>query len=243
MTQRGVFRALLGLVGLCAALHGVSACGAPPTSSKPRPVVSLPPPAPEPSLPPAPPDAKAEMLVAAAKKAFAALPGYRADMRYFQKNGTRTTSGLYALTGKPLRHLRIDITEGTGKGTKLLWHGGDSVKARPGGLLSPIVVTLPLSDERLVSVRGYTLAETNIASLLDMMADPRNRLSYAGKSGNNDVVTAAGRHILGGCSKMTAHLDAASLMPVGVDATDGREVVFKVRLQGFRKDPKVHLDI
>ncbi len=243
MTHRSVSRAFLGFWGLSLGFLALSACGSTGPTGTPKPKVSLPPPAPGPSVAPAPPDTKAIDLVAKAQKAFAALPGYRTEMKFFQKGPQKSSDGLYDLSGKPLRHMRIEILEGGGKGTRLLWNGGASVKARAPGLLSPIVITLPLADERMQSVRGYTLAQTNIASLLDMMADKRNHLAYVGTSGNSEVVSATGRYVLGGCSKMTASLDRTSLMPVGVDATDGREVVFKVRLQKFRADPAVKLEI
>ncbi len=232
------------VVAVAIALAALSACGTTPSApTAPRSRPTLPPPLPLPSTAPAPPDTRAADIVAQSRKAFSALPGYRTDMRFFQKAGSKSSKGLYDLAGKPPRAMRIEIKEGSSPGTRILWTGGKTVKARPGGFLSPIVVDLSLRDDRLVSVRGYSLDQIDITSLLDMLGDPRGRLAYAGKTGTSEVLTTAGSHLLPGCSKMFATLDATTHLPTGVDMSDGREVVFRIRLEGFRADPGVKLEI
>jgi hypothetical protein len=227
---------------LTGALAGAACGGAPPPAPTQH-KVEVPPPAPQPSGVPAPPDGKATELAAQARKAFAALPGYRTKMRYMQKNGSKISRGLCDIAGKPPLSMRIEIFEGESVGTKLAWFGGNKVKVRPGGLLSPIVVDLSLTDERLVSVRGYNLSQTNLDSLLKMLADPQGRLTYTGKSGGDDVVATTGGHLLTGCNKMVAILDGKSHIPKQAELSDGREIVFQVKLTDFRPESRINFDI
>lgn len=229
--------AFLVAMGLLAVACGASP-GAPPTD---RPTV--PPPAPAPSGTPGPVDPGAQATVAKATMAFKSLKAYSAAMSFFQKNGSHVASGIYDISGKQPRNLRMEIRTGNSQGTKLLWTGGKTIKTRPGGLLSPIVVDLATTDNRVMSVRGYTIDQTDLTALMGMMADKRGHATLGIQTSKITFVQVTGPHLLSGCTRMAVGLDPASSLPRIVELSDRREVVFRIKLDGFKRLGDVSLDI
>jgi hypothetical protein len=223
-------------LGVLVLTLATAACGAAPGSNDP---VAAP--RPQPVATPSsglgvPPD---QGLVARSYAAFSAMRGYEAELGYYQKQGAKSSTGLYAIAGRSPRKLRIHIKQGTGEGAKLLWEGGRKLKVRAGGLLGAIALELPLDDARFVSVRNYTLDQTDIHSMYAMMRDPANAATPMGP----DTVAFTGPKLLKGCKRMVVRFDPATALPNTVELNDAKEVVFRMRLKNFRPNDRVALDI
>lgn len=219
-----------------------TACGATPTNDQilpperpePAPVVS-----PAPTTPGAPGAPGDRTLVTRAQAAFQAMQGYQAELNYMQKMGAKTSKGIYDIAGRKPRKLRIHIKQGTGEGAKLLWEGGRKLKVRAGGLLGAIALELPLDDDRFISVRNYTLDQTDIHSIFAIITDPSSQIQALGV----DTVAVTGPKLLKGCVRMVVRFDPATSLPTLVEANDAKEVVFRMQLKNFRRNDRVTLDI
>lgn len=175
--------------------------------------------------------------------AFAAIPNYQAKMSFFQKQGSKTVTGAYDIKGAAPRTLRVEIIQGNNTGTKLLWNGGSTVRVRAGGLLGAISLTLSTSDSKVISVRGYTLAETDIKALFGYMTDPQNRTSVMNQGPQGTTVLVEGPKLLKGCLRMRTTFDAATNLPKTVEMDDARECVFRISLNDLRRRPDGALDL
>lgn len=184
-----------------------------------------------------------QVLVARAARQFGQIPGYHCRLEFFQRNGERTARGLYDVTGKPPRQLRLEILEGEGKGTRLYWDGSPKVKVRPGGWLSPLVVKLPLADERLKGIRGYTIDQTELGHFFDLLEDPRGTLEPLATEGGVLKLASRGPHLPAGCTRLTMDLGAADLLPQGVCLYEGPTLVFQLKLRELRLTPEVSFDL
>jgi outer membrane lipoprotein-sorting protein len=182
-------------------------------------------------------------LIMQARSTFATLPGYKTELDFYQKYGNQTASGIYDVQGKPPRRIRIDIRQGTGQGTKLYWDGGPKVHVRPDGLLGAITVDLDLKDDRVVSIRGYAINQTDLGNLLDLLADPRGKVLNAAHVTGAYWIRISGPQLLKGCQDMTVAINDRTLLPDRMEMTDGRETVFRIVLKNAKITPDVSLDI
>lgn len=77
----------------------------------------------------------------------------------------------------------IDHSVAAYKGAKLRYRFGDGqVTGRPGGLASFVVLTVPMSDERLLSRRDYRLDQIDINATIKRLAQPNLGAKVLGKS-------------------------------------------------------------
>lgn len=229
------------LACLMAGVMLVGACGLDSATS----AKAQPSPTPRPSLPPGGTSAplNARELVNAAQRAFFSLPGYQTDLHFFQKKGAKTSRGVYQITGKPNHQMKIVIEQGEGSGTKLFWNGTKTVKVRPSGLLGALVVDLDLHDEKIMSIRGYSLDQIELSNLLGMLNDPQAKLLSAGKTEGGYRLLISSQRLLSGCATLDISFDAGTFLPKTIQMSDGREVVFGLELRNLRPTSHVSFDI
>lgn len=189
-------------------------------------------------------DPAARELINKTVAAVRGLPGYQLDMKWMQKQGSNTARGLYDIIGKAPRTTRIDIKEGKGKGTKVLYTGGSTAKVRPDGFLSAVTVDLAVTDDRLLSVRDYTIPQTDMKALMDQFVDPRHTAKLLGQGMfGGTAVEVAGGPLLKGCVKMVVEVDPATGLPKLIDQYDAKEVVFRLEIKNMRARKSASVDI
>ena len=188
-------------------------------------------------------DPQARALIGQVSQTVRALPAYQLEMRWMQKQGAKTAKGVYDITGKAPRTIRIDIKEGKGEGTKVLYTGGTTAKVRPQGLLGAITVDLSVNDDRLLSVRNYNIPQTDLKGMMDQLVDARHTAKLLMNTPDRAAVEVAGGPLLKGCVKMVVELDPKTGYPLVIDQYDAREVVFHLELRNFRAKSNVSLDI
>lgn len=223
-----------------------SGCGKPPAPTAPctcpSPPISFPSPSPGASSAPSNP-AEAAALVAKVQQAFNALPGFALNMRWWQKKGSKTAQGLYKVEGKAPKTMRVEVLEGNGQGTRLLYTGGPKVRVRAGGLLGAIAIDLDLKDERIRGIRGYTMDEFNIGPILSRFGSPKNQVSLLGEQGGKLFLKAEGPDMLEGCVRMVAGVDAKTLLPRYVEMHDAQEMVVRIDMSDFHPAPAPNLNL
>lgn len=226
---------MLGLTALLA-----TACGAhvPGTAHGLPAVPVVPTPMPTASVAAAP-ASPALALVQGARAQFEAMTSYHLVAAFFQKKGSTSAHGVYDILGKQPRTMRVEVAQGNGQGTKLLWQGGSNIQVRPSGWLSALEVTLALNDDRLISIRGYTLAQTDLHAMFGYMDNPANQATLVAP-GEVDVT---GPQLLAGCVRMRGHFDPASGAPKAVEFYDAHEMVYSLTIQSLERRGAVSLDI
>ena len=214
-------------------------CGMDPTETpRPRPT---PRPTQAPVAPPtqAPTPGGDRALIQQSYAAFKAMRGYQTELSFMQKNGAKTANGVYEIAGRTPRRVFIHIKSGNNTGVKLLWEGGAKVRVRAGGLLGAIALELPKDDDRFLSVRKYSIDQTDLHALYAMMTDPTHTVSPLGP----DTVAITGPNLLKGCIKMVVRFDLRSGLPQEMELSDAKEVVYSVKLKNFRRNDNVSLTL
>ncbi len=188
-------------------------------------------------------DPQARALITRTSEAVRALPAYQLEMRWMQKKGSTVAKGVYDIIGKAPRTIRIDIKEGKGKGTKVLYTGGSTAKVRPDGVLGAITVDLSVNDDRLLSVRNYNIPQTDLKGMMDQLVDPRHKARILAQTQERVAIEVSGGALLKGCAKMVMEIDPNTALPLTIDQYDAREVVFHLDLRNFRPRKNASVDI
>lgn len=215
----------------------LAACGAAPLGGAPSPT-----PRPVASGTPAPVADPVRAFIARSQATVQALPGYTTTLKFYQKQGTKVVRGTYDVAGKG-SVLRIFILDGNSKGTHLRYEGGPKVKVRPGGFLSPLVLDLDLHDARIMSVRGYSIDQTEMKGFLRMLADPANAIVQARRQDGTAWISVEGPKLLSGCVRLDAEFDERTMIPRVIELRDAKEPVFRLDFQNMKVTAQVDLDI
>lgn len=225
-----------------ATLLFTSACG-----SDPLPVAPKVTPPPQSQIAPAPPgatdDPNARYMIQQTLQAVRGLPAYSLEMRWFQKKADKTAEGVYDITGQAPRSTRVVIREGKNEGTKILFTGGKTARVRAAGILSAVALDLAVDSDRLKSVRGYTLAETDMKATMDMLGDPRHKSRVISQAPDGITMEVSGGPLLAGCVVMTAKVDPRTQLPMLIELRDSKEVVYHLEMKNFKRLAKAEMKI
>jgi len=142
--------------------------------------------------------------------------------------------------------VRVEIFQGKGAGTTLLWEGGETVRVRKGGLLSLFPLTLDLRNSLLLDPFGQDLHRSTWKYLLDegRLGLQEGRLELAGQETWEDrPVRVLAIHYPQGDGPFfhdRVYIDREERWPVRVVRTDraGR-VLQETMFQQIQIDPPV----
>lgn len=81
------------------------------------------------------------------------------------RNGTKTTEGYNYFFKKP-NLIRVEVTDGKDKGSLAILTAKGKVRARAGGILGLITVTLEPTDKRLQNEDGFTIADSGLQKII-----------------------------------------------------------------------------
>jgi outer membrane lipoprotein-sorting protein len=65
---------------------------------------------------------------------------------------------------------RMEILDGSSRGTALVWDGGDRIHVRPGGIMAFLRLSFALGDPRASSERGNTIFTPDFGKVLECFA-------------------------------------------------------------------------
>lgn len=182
-------------------------------------------------------------LLDRSRAAFEAMPGYACEMSFTQKGPTKTSHGTYAVEGKQPRSLKLEVKAGGTAGAKIRWDGGSTCKLRAPGVLGAIAIDLPINHDRLISVRGYTLKDTDIVALYTMITSRKNQVQALGPTNQGPAFALTGPGLLKDIKRMVVVLDPQSLLLKSFEMSDGKEVVYKMQIKNIRAKKNVNLDL
>ncbi len=98
--------------------------------------------------------------------AWSKVHGYRAVLVMHETAGKQVQDRTYDYAFSKPHAATIVITDGPGKGGRESWTGGNTVVASPPGLFSRLRLHLSMTDSRVVTLRGDTIAMASFGWLL-----------------------------------------------------------------------------
>jgi hypothetical protein len=118
--------------------------------------------APDPSTP--------QELLGKLAQTWSAIHDYRVDIDANELVGESWHSRKIRYSLLRPNRARMEILDGSSRGTALVWDGGDRIHVRPGGLLAFLRLSLALNDPRATSERGSTIFTPDFGKVLECFA-------------------------------------------------------------------------
>lgn len=181
----------------------------------------------------------ADLLIKTRQK-FDQIQNFSAVIDAFEKDDKGVTRlKLKALFQKPTAN-KLEILEhsnGLFKGARLRYESGvDQVTGRPGGLMGVMKLTVPMSDDRISSRRGYRLDQIDTLAIVQRLVNPALNPKVLGKT------NVGGREIIVLEFPAQNHFDPAITREIlGIDTQEhfvrihemyaGAELVYSLKLQ------------
>lgn len=150
------------------------------TTPAPRPAAA----APKPAAPSA--EQIGAELIAKSIQKFDQIQNFSIIATAFEKNEKGVTNLKLKLHFQKPTRTKMEIVEHTNSlfvGAKLLYESGsDQVTGRPGGMMSFMKMTLPLSDDRISSRRGYRLDQIDTLAIVNRLLKSGQQPRVLGKA-------------------------------------------------------------
>jgi hypothetical protein len=151
--------------------------------------------------------------------------------------GDRSEDHVYKVLFKKPALERVDIIAGPDKGGGLVWHGGDTVKAHHGGMLSALRLTLNLHSRLVLTLRGESVDMTTVPAMLGHFTVTPGTLSEAPGPGiagaqtraiTLDVADPAADN---GLTREVLYVSAESHFPLRLENYVGTELVKRLDVE------------
>lgn len=177
-------------------------------------------------------------LLREVQTAFAAMPGYRADLETIDaKGGHRAVVKSKAVFSKP-EILRVEILSNTDQasqaGTKALWRGASQMEVRPSGILKFAKVNIPTSDSRIKTLNGYRVDQISLRAAMNTLFSTKAQVKILGNAqlGSRAItlVDVTGATMVPDSDHTRIGIDSLTKLPVSVDIMNGTTSTYTVHL-------------
>lgn len=109
---------------------------------------------------------------------------FTATVRIYQKGKTETASAKLDYTFAKPNRIALEVkehSEGKKVGTKLVWNGGDQIAVKTKFVGFWMKTSLPASDDRLKDTCGYTMEQTGIGKMMNILLHPQAQVRILGR--------------------------------------------------------------
>lgn len=127
--------------------------------------------------------------ITAFDRAFANVNDYTCQIHAHEVKGTAVQNRVYQYSFMQPHYVKTLIIAGDGKGSGAVWTGGDQVSGHQGGILSGFHLKVGLHDPRAVSLRGFTIPDGMLQTLVNRYATIPGTLTQVPGGKLNGVLT------------------------------------------------------
>lgn len=99
--------------------------------------------------------------------AFATINDYTVTLHVHEAKGNATQDRVYQVQFMKPHYAKTLILDGDGKGSGGVWVGTDQISGHQGGILSGIHLKVDIHDHRAVSLRGVTIPEGLLQTIVE----------------------------------------------------------------------------
>ena len=169
--------------------------------------------------------------IAAFDRAFAAVNDYTCVLHVHEAKGSQTQTRVYQYQFMKPHYVKTLILEGDGKGSGGVWTGGDQVSGHQGGFFSGIHLKISIHDPRAVSLRGVTIPDGLLQTIVDNYATTPGKLTQIAGGKVDGVETerldlkVADPSSNHGISEQIMYLNKETHWPIRQVMYDGSQIV------------------
>jgi hypothetical protein len=178
----------------------------------------------------------AQALLATVRRANAQNKGFTAMVDTWEKGNGKTESGTLKLAFKKPSTLRLTIAKSTNSqatGVKLRWDGGKEFKIKPTWM--PFSVGVGIEDKRVVSLNNWTIKETDVTCILNVLLDPATQVKALGEQNFDGVMMPAIEAVSPksprGVTREVIGIDKVTGLPKARQLYKGQTLVYKLMVK------------
>ena len=121
-------------------------------------------------------DPKVQALLKAVSETNQRATGFSATIDTFDKGAEGSANQTLKVAFKKPNSLKISIMKDTGgnDGVQALWAGSSTMQVKP--KFPPMAVSLDVNDKRLVSRNGWSIKDTGVSAILNVLLSPQSQL-------------------------------------------------------------------
>lgn len=182
-------------------------------------------------------DAQVKQLLAAVAATNQRATGFSATLDVFDKGATGSNTQTLKVAFKKPNNLKINIVKDAGgnEGVTALWAGSSKLQVKP--KFPPVTVSLDVTDKRVTSQNGWTIKDTGVAAILNVLLNPQNQI----KSLGNQVVNGKNLAMLevkspvspSGATHEVIGIDPAVNLPAFRAVYKGQTVMYKLSIKSI----------
>ena len=182
-----------------------------------------------------------EQWLAKFQTAWDATNTYSATITAHESLNGKSQDRVYATVFQKPTNIRVDVTDGDGKGSVAVYQGGDNVRVHQGGWLAMIKLNLNIHARLATTLRGTTIVQSSFAYMLDHVKTTKYKSTAVTVNGDTATITALPEDPAqdDGYAKTVLTLGANSL-PTELDLYDASNALVKVNKY---TDVKVNIDV
>ena len=190
-------------------------------------------------------DAKGNALVAQFLAAYAKTSAFTAHLDVLTREGKQESH--MALKMVYARPQNIALTVENAKefpmanGTTVTWLGASRARVSTHFYGVPLAITLPIKDNRICNLRGYSVQDVSLATEIPFLQDASTHVKYVGPAtvaGHAaECIEARGPKLLHGIEKELIWLDAKTRFPLVREMYEAGRVVYRMAFADYEFNP------
>lgn len=132
-------------------------------------------------------------------------------------------------------------------GTTVTWLGDRRARVSTRFYGLPLGITLPISDDRICNLRGYSVEDVSLAHEVPILQDSATRLRYLGRATVGGVaaegVEVRSSRLLRGIERELVWLDPRTHFPLLREMYESGQVVYRMALTDYDFSPSLAADV
>lgn len=126
-------------------------------------------------------------------------------------------------------------------GTTVTWLGASRARISTHFYGVPLAITLPIKDDRICNLRGYSVQDVSLATEIPFLQDPSTHVKYVGAgtiAGRAaECIEARGPKLLHGIERELIWLDGKTRFPLLREMYEAGRVVYRMAFSDYQFNP------
>ncbi|MDB5099817.1 MAG: hypothetical protein JWM80_4238 [Cyanobacteria bacterium RYN_339] len=190
-------------------------------------------------------DARGNALVAQFLAAYAKTSSFSAHLDVVTREGREESHMALKLVYARPQNIALTVLDAkefpAANGTTVTWLGAARARVSTHFYGVPLAVTLPVKDNRICNLRGYSVQEVSLATEIPMLQDPSTHVKYVGPATiagrAAECIEARGPKLLRGIERELIWLDRTTRFPLLREMYEAGHVVYRMAFAEYEFNP------
>jgi outer membrane lipoprotein-sorting protein len=192
-------------------------------------------------------DAKGSALVSQFLAAYGRCSAFTAKLDVLTREGKQESHMALKMVYARPQNIALTVVDSKefpmSNGTTVTWLGASRARVSTHFFGAPLAITLPVKDNRICNLRGYSLQDVSLGSEIPMLQDPSTHVKYVGPATiagrAAECIEARGPKLLRGIERELIWLDRSTRFPLLREMYEAGRVVYRMALTQYEFNPQL----